>query len=84
MIDFRYAMEMHLVHMNSKYNDITEALAQPDGLAVLGVMFIVSVSKYFVEPGMNGFYVIENLSLLLRILDSITKIFTNRRCLKVL
>lgn len=35
-------MELHLVHYNSKYPDMQHALQQPDGLAVIGIMFYVS------------------------------------------
>jgi len=37
-----YAMEMHLVHVKKDYLDnVNEALASPDGLAVVGIMFVV-------------------------------------------
>ena len=35
-------MEAHFVHMNTKYNDISEALNHPDGLAVIGLFFDAS------------------------------------------
>lgn len=38
----RYPMEMHMVHVNSKYSDVSEAITQPDGLVVLGFLFVVS------------------------------------------
>ena len=38
-----YPVEMHLVHMNSKYKSINEAIKNKDGLAVLGVFMEVSV-----------------------------------------
>ncbi|CAH1270568.1 CA7 [Branchiostoma lanceolatum] len=34
-----YPAELHLVHWNTKYNDISEAVDKPDGLAVIGVFF---------------------------------------------
>ncbi|XP_022241706.1 carbonic anhydrase-like [Limulus polyphemus] len=34
-----YPLELHLVHYNSKYSNITEALPQKDGIAVVGVLF---------------------------------------------
>ena len=37
--------EMHLVHLNSKYADAAAALAQPDGVAVLGFFFKRSARK---------------------------------------
>ncbi|XP_068152905.1 putative carbonic anhydrase 3 [Drosophila tropicalis] len=35
----RYDVEMHIVHKNRRYQSMGEATQQPDGLAVLGVMF---------------------------------------------
>ena len=35
-------MEAHLVHYNTKYSDIGEAVKHKDGLAVLGVFFSIS------------------------------------------
>ena len=37
-----YFGEMHIVHMNLKYGNVSEALKHSDGLAVLG--FFVHVS----------------------------------------
>lgn len=34
--------EVHLVHYNSKYSSLQDAMKYPDGLAVLGVLFYVS------------------------------------------
>ncbi|XP_038292076.1 carbonic anhydrase 15-like isoform X1 [Canis lupus baileyi] len=34
----RYPMEMHVVHMNTRYQSIEEARSHPDGLAVLAVL----------------------------------------------
>ena len=35
-------MELHLVHIRKKYlDDVAAALASPDGLAVVGIMFVV-------------------------------------------
>lgn len=34
-----YPLEMHIVHINSKYNDVNTALNHGDGLAVLGFFF---------------------------------------------
>ena len=40
-------MEMHLVHVNKKYlDDIPTALTKPDGLAVVGIMFVVGGSEF--------------------------------------
>jgi len=37
-----FPLELHLVHFNSKYGTIGEALKYPDGLAVIGIMHEVS------------------------------------------
>jgi len=34
--DIRYPIEMHIIHMNRKYQTLDEALDHKDGLAVLG------------------------------------------------
>jgi len=36
-----YPVEMHLVHMNSKYSSINDAVKNKDGLAVLGIFMEV-------------------------------------------
>lgn len=37
----RTALEMHMVHFNTKYGDMATAASKEDGLAVLGVLFDV-------------------------------------------
>ncbi|CAN7987267.1 unnamed protein product, partial [Ixodes pacificus] len=37
--DNRYCMEMHLVHMNTKYGSVEEASKHHDGVAVVAVLF---------------------------------------------
>lgn len=37
-----YPLEMHIVNFNSKYENLTHAASQPDGLAVLGFWFKLS------------------------------------------
>jgi len=37
-----FPLELHLVHFNSKYDHISEAIAHPDGLAVIGIFFSLS------------------------------------------
>jgi hypothetical protein len=39
------ALEAHFVHFKSEYNDATTALTKSDGVAVLGVLFVVSIYK---------------------------------------
>ncbi len=36
---FRYSLELHLVHYNTKYPTISAAKTNPDGLGVLGILF---------------------------------------------
>ncbi|KAL8180345.1 UNVERIFIED_CONTAM: hypothetical protein K2H54_021348 [Gekko kuhli] len=38
----QYPMELHLVHMNTKYKTVNEAKGHPSGLAVLSFLFKVS------------------------------------------
>lgn len=40
--DIRYTMEMHIVHRNTKYASLADALEFADGAAVLGFFFNVS------------------------------------------
>lgn len=35
-------MEMHLVHFKSDYENLTAAVQMKDGIAVLGVLFVIS------------------------------------------
>uniref|UniRef100_A0A1A9ZSR2 Alpha-carbonic anhydrase domain-containing protein n=1 Tax=Glossina pallidipes TaxID=7398 RepID=A0A1A9ZSR2_GLOPL len=37
--DIRYTMEMHIVHRNRKYSNLTEALGYADGVAVMGFFY---------------------------------------------
>lgn len=47
----QYAMEMHLVHMSTRYSTMEQALAQPDGFAVVGVLFDVARND---NPALGG------------------------------
>ncbi|XP_061753991.1 carbonic anhydrase 4a [Nerophis ophidion] len=38
----QYPMELHIVHMKHHYTDLTTALADPEGVAVLGFFYVVS------------------------------------------
>ena len=42
---FRYAAELHMVYLNSKYQSANEAMNSPDGIAVLAILLYVNVSK---------------------------------------
>nr|XP_048308295.1 carbonic anhydrase 15-like [Myodes glareolus] len=59
-----YSMEMHMLHMNTKYQDVREAQSHSDGLAVLAVLLeedrdntnfsaIVSALKNVSSPGVS-------------------------------
>jgi hypothetical protein len=39
----RYPAELHIVHFNAKYGSFNDAVAHPDGLAVLGIMMEVKL-----------------------------------------
>ena len=46
-----YPLEMHLVHYNSKYSDIGEAVGHEDGLAVIGIFFeVASSDNVYLQP----------------------------------
>lgn len=40
--DIRFPMEMHIIHRNKKYANVSEALEHPDGLTVLAFFYQVS------------------------------------------
>ncbi|XP_018017103.1 carbonic anhydrase-like isoform X2 [Hyalella azteca] len=40
--NFRFPMELHLVHHNTKYASFNASLEHRDGVAVLGVLFVIS------------------------------------------
>ncbi|CAL4097252.1 unnamed protein product, partial [Meganyctiphanes norvegica] len=46
----RYAMELHLVHYNTNYGNLSEALKYDDGLAVLGIFFDVGAENAALKP----------------------------------
>jgi len=49
----QYALEMHLVHYNRKYPNISVAIDKSDGLAVIGVLFMVYVGVMVYTHGMR-------------------------------
>ncbi|XP_023328777.1 uncharacterized protein LOC111701634 isoform X2 [Eurytemora carolleeae] len=56
-----YPLEVHLVHYNTKYKDISVAVQYQDGLAVLGIMFHISDTEN------------QDIQPILEILPTITK-----------
>ncbi|CAL4099097.1 unnamed protein product [Meganyctiphanes norvegica] len=46
----RYAMELHNVHFNTKYGNLSNALKYVDGLAVIGVFFNVGDENAVLKP----------------------------------
>ncbi|XP_076251449.1 putative carbonic anhydrase 3 isoform X1 [Rhynchophorus ferrugineus] len=42
MSNYRFPLELHLVHYNEKYSNLTEAAQHTHGIAVLGVLFDLS------------------------------------------
>lgn len=51
----RYAGEMHLVHYNRKYENLTIAKPRPDGLAVLGIFFQLAENSTYNPRFANTF-----------------------------
>ncbi|KAH8272635.1 hypothetical protein KR044_002497, partial [Drosophila immigrans] len=49
----RFDIEMHIVHRNTRYNDISEALNYPDGVAVLGIMLKIVRTPDRIYPGLR-------------------------------
>jgi carbonic anhydrase len=43
--DSECSMELHLVHFNSKYGTIANAISQSDGLAVIGIQYIAVINE---------------------------------------
>lgn len=41
--DVSYPLELHIIHRNVQYNNLTAAVNEKDGLVVLGIMFEVSL-----------------------------------------
>lgn len=41
----RQALEMHLVHWNTKYSSMAEAATKPDGLAVMAILFSPNIKE---------------------------------------
>ena len=41
-----FSAELHLVHYNTKYGDLGNAVDKPDGLAVLGMFIKVTESEW--------------------------------------
>ncbi|KAM8703951.1 hypothetical protein ACLKA7_008558 [Drosophila subpalustris] len=52
----RYDIEMHIVHRNTRYNDVSEALNHPDGIAVLGIMMKIVYTPDRIYPGLKKIF----------------------------
>ncbi|XP_005175730.2 carbonic anhydrase 2 isoform X1 [Musca domestica] len=52
----RYDAELHIVHKNVRYATIAEAAANPDGLAVLGIMINIGRNVNRIYPGLNDIF----------------------------
>ncbi|XP_058802656.1 carbonic anhydrase 2-like [Phymastichus coffea] len=50
----KYAAELHLVHFNEKYQNVSEASLHPDGIAVVGILYRVN-DNVSPNPGMAQF-----------------------------
>ena len=44
-----FSAELHLVHFNTKYGDLGNAVDKPDGLAVLGMLIKVACQLFIYE-----------------------------------
>ncbi|XP_062125628.1 carbonic anhydrase 2 [Drosophila sulfurigaster albostrigata] len=49
----RFDIEMHIVHRNADYHNISEALNYPDGIAVLGIMLKIVRTPDRIYPGLR-------------------------------
>ncbi|XP_073493859.1 carbonic anhydrase-like [Phyllobates terribilis] len=49
-----FPLEIHFVFYNTKYEDLTEAKANPDGLAVVGVLFEIGHENYALNNLINA------------------------------
>lgn len=47
--DVSYPLELHIIHRNMKYSNLTEAVLEKDGLAVLAIVFEVSSYIRFIQ-----------------------------------
>ncbi|XP_040272308.1 carbonic anhydrase 15-like [Bufo bufo] len=57
----QFPLELHIVHMNTKFNSITEAKKDPQGLAVLGILITVGEAE---NPSYNTLVAaMKNVSL---------------------
>jgi len=46
----QYSLEMHLVHYNTAYRNLSNAVSRADGLAVVGIMFQADHNNHNYEP----------------------------------
>jgi carbonic anhydrase len=59
-----FPMELHLVHWNTKYADISEAVGHSDGLAVLGFFYEISDTD---NPSLSGITQVANTARRLQV-----------------
>uniref|UniRef100_A0A803JV11 Carbonic anhydrase n=1 Tax=Xenopus tropicalis TaxID=8364 RepID=A0A803JV11_XENTR len=57
---FRYAGEMHFIHWNSKYDNITEAKKHPDGVAIIAVFLKVGEAHPGLQKVLDALKLIPN------------------------
>ena len=50
-----FSAELHLVHYNTKYGDLGNAVDKPDGLAVLGMFIKVSRAGHWAGLGRQNY-----------------------------
>ncbi|XP_070509349.1 carbonic anhydrase 2 [Chironomus tepperi] len=67
--DIRYPLELHMIHINRKYQTIEEALEHRDGLAVLAFFFQIRENLSYGEEIDN---IVKHFSDLNELTDSVT------------
>ncbi|XP_031832164.1 carbonic anhydrase [Nomia melanderi] len=71
--DVRYPMEMHMVHRNKAYSNLSDALNYEDGLVVLGIFFqLQEKDNRLLYPILNGLAGVQWLNTETKLNTSIT------------